>query len=436
MSDPFFLPVVLALLPAVAPPPEATRLTVARAVALAVESAPEVSIARAASSAAASSVLEASSPRRPQAYLLTTPGYSTGLPLSVAGEVPAAVGARVAMTLYDPFGRGDELAAAAQAAVAEGAVAAARVEAARRAAGACARLSADEARVAAASKGLEARETMASRVRALAREGRATDIDVERAALEAARSRQRLLAAESDRDLDRYELARLTGLPAGAIPAIVDDPADAIPDPDAGDTAERALARDPKLHALSQEADDLSRSARLLSQRFKPAVNAEARYAFVPRGFGYEKYYLNFQENVASIGVSVVLPVLTGGREAAQAAKARARVEQVEAERRLREDELSREARTAEARLERARLEVGIARRAVALGDAGVSQARALNREGRGGADSVEQGLLELSDAEDRLAAAEREDAEARLAVHVLRGDLLESLRLEPAPRP
>src|SRR5262249_51038985 len=156
------------------------------------------------------------------------------------------------------------------------------------------------------------------------------------------------------------------------------DPADAIPDPGAGDTADRALARDPKLRALSQESDALSRSARLLGQTFKPSVNAEARYAFVPKGFGYDKYYLNFQENVASVGASVVLPVLTGGRETAQAARARARVEQVEAERRLREDELSRDARTADARLERARLELGIARRAIALGDAGIAQARAL----------------------------------------------------------
>ena len=434
MSDAVLLPLVLAVLPAVAPPaPEATRLTVARAVALAVENAPEVAIARAEAAAASSAVTEASSPRRLQAYLLTTPGYSTGIPLSVAGEVPAAVGARVRMTLYNPFGRGDELAASADSAAAEGTLAAARVDAARRAAAACARLSADEARVSAASRGLEAREAIASRVRALGREGRATDVDVERAALEAARARQRLFAAESDRDLDRYELARLAGLPAGAIPAVVDDPSDAIPDPEAGDTAARAVVRDPRLRALFEESQDLSRSARLLAQTFKPSVDAEARYAFVPRGFGYDKYYLNFQENVASIGVSVVLPVLTGGRETAQAARARARVEQVEAERRLREDELAREAHEADARLERSRLEAGLARRAVALGDAGLTQARALAREGRGDADAVERGLLELSDAEEKLAVARREESEARLAVHVLRGHLLEALGVEPA---
>ena len=437
MNDVLLLPLLFAASTTLAPAaPEAARLTVGRAVALALDHAPEIAIARAGAEAASSAVLEASSPRRPQAYVLTTPGYSTGVPLSVAGEVPAAVGARVRVTLYDPFGRGDELAAGAEAAAAQGALAAAREDVARRAAAACARLSADEARVAAASRALEARETLASRARALAREGRLTDVDVERAALDSARARQRLFAAESDRDLDRYELARLTGLPAGSIPALADDASEAVPEPEGEDTASRALARDPRLSALALEADALSRSARLLSQTFKPAVNAEARYAYVPRGFGYDKYYLNFQENVASVGVSVVLPLLTGGREAAQAARARARSEQVEAERRLREEDLAREARTADARRERAGLEAGIARRAVSLAEAELAQARALAREGRGEADGVERRLLELSEAEDKLALALREQVETRLSVHALRGELLSALGLPAASAP
>ena len=51
------------------------------------------------------------------------------------------------------------------------------------------------------------------RAQALFDEGRTTEIDVERARLQAARAKQKLLNAESDRDLDGLELKRLIGWP-------------------------------------------------------------------------------------------------------------------------------------------------------------------------------------------------------------------------------
>jgi outer membrane protein TolC len=277
---------------------------------------------------------------------------------------------------------------------------------------------------------------MAQRERALAREGRRTELDVGRAALEEARARQRLFAAESDRDLDRYEFARLIGLPPGSAISLAEDPQESIEDPVPGDSVSLAVARDRQLRALTEQSDALSRSAKLLAQVFKPSINAEARYAFIPSGFGYDKYYLNFQENVASIGVSVVLPVLTGGRESARAAQSRARLEQVEAQRRLRESEVAQQARQAEARLASTGLEAGLARRAVGVAEEALSQAQALAREGRGEADGVDRAQLALSEAEQDRARALRDQAEARLRLLALRGELLSALGVEAAPSP
>jgi outer membrane protein TolC len=434
MSDVLLLTVLLAAsratAPAAAPPPspDGATLTVQRAVELALARAPEIAAARAAADEAAGAVRETESPRKPHFSVNSTPGYSTGLPLSVAGEVPSAAGARLSMTLYDPYSASDTLEARAGAAAAQGVVDQARADVARRTAAACARLSSDEARAASARRRVEAREAIARQEGALAREGRRTELDVERAGLEEARARQKLYAAESDRDLDRHELALLIGRPAGAALTISGDPAEAVPAPDADGTADRAIARDPKWKALGRQADALSRSAKLLAQTFKPSVNAEARYAYVPRGFGYDKYYLSFQENVASVGVSVVLPLLTGGREAAQQARSRARLEQVLAERSEREADLARASRQAEARLAQTSLETGIARRAAALGEEALSQARAVAREGRGEADGVERAQLALADAEDDLARARREEVEARLELLGLRGELLSTL--------
>ncbi len=415
---------------------DSPTLTVRRAVELALVRAPEIAVARAAADEADAGARMAASERKPQFSVNTTPGWSTGVPLSVAGEVPAALGARVRLTLYDPIERGEEFQAQAQSAAFAGALADARAEVARRTAAACAKLSADLSRVTSAGRRLLAREVMARRERALEREGRRTRLDVERASLEEARARQRLYAAESDRDLDRHELARLVGLPAGSPVSIVDDPGEAVPEPGPGDAVALSFSHDRQLRSLAEQAEALGRSARLLAQAFKPAVNAEARYAYIPRAFGYDKYYLNFQENVASLGVSVVLPVWTGGRDSARAAQSRARLEQVEAERRLRESELAQQAREAQVKLARVALEAGLARRAASLAEEALSQARALEREGRGEADGVERAQLALSEAEDDQAQSSRDQVDARLLLLALRGELLSAFGAETDPTP
>ena len=146
----------------------------------------------------------------------TTPGYSTGLPLAIAGEVPAAVGAAARMTLYDPNQRSDELQARASAAASGAAFSRIRTEIVRRTDRGLARGSpptrcAPRARAGA----LEARETIARQQRALLREGRVTQLDADRAALDEARGRQKLDAVLSDIDLDRHELGASRGPSSG-----------------------------------------------------------------------------------------------------------------------------------------------------------------------------------------------------------------------------
>lgn len=417
-----------------APAPEPRALTVREAVRLALERAPEVAVAQSAAQAAAAAAEEARSVRRPQLYLNSTPGYSVGLPLAVAGEVPSALGASVRMTLYDAGRWSEELQAGAQAAGAQAALEGARAEVVRRTVAACAKLRADVERAAGARRRVDARESIARREGALFREGRLTALDAERAALEEARARQKLDAVLSDLDLDRHEINRLVGWPAGTPVAVTDDPSGVVPPSPAGDVLAAARARDARLRGLALEAEALGRSARLLSRTFQPMVNAEARYAFVPKGFGYEKYYLSYKENVASVGVSLVLPILTGGRETARAAQARARLSHVEAERRVREEDLASDVRTTEAAAERSRLEAGLSRRGVALAQETLRQARALLREGRGEANAVEEAELALVEAEEDALRASREQIAARLKLLVLGGGLLPAFEAEAEP--
>src|SRR5260221_13980055 len=61
----------------------------------AAERAPRVAAARAAAREGAASARAGSPLLRPEASLSTTPGYSVGLPIAIAGEVPAVFGASV-----------------------------------------------------------------------------------------------------------------------------------------------------------------------------------------------------------------------------------------------------------------------------------------------------------------------------------------------------
>jgi outer membrane protein TolC len=425
--------VLAAAAAAAAPPPEARTLSVREAVRLALERAPEIAVAESSTREAEAAADEAASALRPRVALNTTPGYSVGLPLSLAGEVPSAFGARAGMTLYDVSLRGEALEARARVAETSATLTEARAEVVRRTVAACAKLQTDTDREAAARRRVEAREAMTRRARALLREGRVTDLDADKAALDEARARQKLDAVLSDLELDRFELARLVGLPPGTPLAVSEDPAEVLPEAAAGQALTAAIARDATLKSLSEQADALTRSARLLDQLFKPSVNAEVRYAFVPRSFGYDKYYLSFQENVASVGVSVVLPILTGGRESARAAQSRARLAHVEAERRVREGELASDLRSAEAAAGQAHLALSLSRRGAALAEESVRQARSLAREGRGTPDAVEQAELALVESQEEALAASREDVAARLRLLKLTGELLPAFQTEPS---
>jgi hypothetical protein len=95
---------------------------------------------------------------------------------------------------------------------------------------------------------------------------------------------------------------------------------------------------------------------------------------------------------------------------------------------------VSRQAREAEAQLARAGLESGLARRAVAIAEEGVSQARALAREGRGEVDGPDLAEIALAQAEEQMAQANRDQIDSRLRLLALRGALLEAFGAEAMP--
>src|SRR5262249_35943781 len=270
-------------------------------------------------------------------WVSTTPGYSTGLPVLVAGSVPAYFSIEVRQTIFDPTKKNDALEAQARAAGLEGALASGCSETVREAVTAYAKCWTDERRAEAARKGLSSSESELARTLALFDEGRRTELGVERARLQAARAKQKLLNAESDRDLDGLELKRLIGWPANAPLRLTSDTETLLSEVSTADNLAAVWASDPKLKALGQQAGIYDRSVRVSSKRW-PIIEAAMQYQRVPSY--YSKYYNSFNENDFSVGVSMRIPIWAGGRLDDTEARARASALRVEAEREARQSDL------------------------------------------------------------------------------------------------
>lgn len=411
--------------------PVLKAVTLRQAAELALAKAPELAVSRASAEEAAAAAELARDAFHPEAFVTTTPGYATGLPVAVAGRVPAIAGIEIHQTLYNPARRAEALQAGAQAAGLAGALENSRREALRSVVSAYARYWADEGLLDCARRRLTAQESLLRRVTALEREGRQTVLEVERAALKVARAKQKLLNSESDRDLDQLELRRWIGWSASQPVLLAEDPLSVVPEPAASDTFAAARAADPGLHALSLQRNAAERAARLQARAFAPVLEAEAQYSRLTRANRFDEFYAKFKADDFSVGVSVAVPLWTGNRRLAGASRARAHLAQVEGERQLRESNLETLARQAESELSLAGAERSLALRSQSVAQEALRQARLRAQEGRGEADDIEQSEMALADADEEVTKSALELVRARARLLTLRGEL--SAILAPA---
>ncbi len=399
-------------------------LTLKRAAELALAHAPETASARAAAAESASRARAAAAGFAPQAFATTTPGYSSGLPVAVAGRVPAVFGVELHQTLYDPARRAEALEAQAGAEGLAGASVLSSSSTARALLLSYSRNWEGRRRIENARRDLEAREMILRRVMALAREGRKTDLEVEQAGLEVARAKQTLGDRQAEQDLDRMELAWLIGSPRSEMLEIAEDPLAALPEPARSDNLAAARAADPQLAALDRQTDVLERAAYLQKHAWLPIVQAEGQYMRLSNYNNFDQYFVKFKSNDWAIGVSVAVPLWTSGRLGHGQAAAQSRLEKTRADRRARERDLELAIRRAEADLAHAQGELRLATRALALARDALRVAQALAGEGRGEPDAVERGEIAAAKAEDDLGQASQGLAAARAKLLELRGEL------------
>ena len=394
-------------------PASPTGLTLRAALEMALARSPEVAVARADADIAGASERVAHSRSLPEVTVGTTPGYASGLPVMVAGQVPSLFNFAIRQSIYEPSLRVETLGARAESAEKLSSFERASAESARAVALAWGRVAADAALLAGARRMLEAQEVIGRRAASLAAEGRVTRLEADAAALEIARAKQRLL----DRTFAR-ELLVIAGFGG-------EDLAAGLPVPPPSGNLDAARAGDPETRALEREVEALRQGAQARSRLVQPSVIAEAQYLRLPRYNHYADYFNRFKENDYSIAVAITVPVWTGGRTGGLAAEARARADRAEAALQVRNKDLELAVRRAEADLARADAAGGVARSAEAVARERARIASALAAEGRGEANAAELADIELARAQEEVASAAQGVLAARVMLLGLRGELV-----------
>ncbi|MEO8433202.1 MAG: TolC family protein [Acidobacteriota bacterium] len=423
-SIPLALVLLMARHAAAGQEPAPRAVTLKAAVEAALARSPEAAVSRAEADEAAASARLAEAGFHPEAFARTTPGYSTGLPVLVAGQVPAIFGVAVRSALYDPSRRVSALAAGAAAAGREAAAQRVAEQTARAVVLAYGRNWANAALLEAARRSVEAREAISRRVIALRSEGRATDLQVQGAGLEVARAKQRLLDRTVQTDLDRFELRRLLDWPAEEPLVLAEDPLAAFPEPGTDGTLAAARVRDFEAKAIDKEIEALTRAAQIQGRFFQPVVQAEAQYLRLSSYNNFDQYFVKFRPDDFAVGVSISVPLWTGGRSAEASAAARARLARAEGLRRARGGEIELEVLRSQGESARAAARLAVASSARGYAQERLRVARAVAAEGRGEPDDADLAEAALSLAREDEAAAAQGVLAARVALAALRGNL------------
>ena len=413
--------VVAAVAAAQAPAPQ---LTLRDAAEMALAHAPEVAAARAAADESAASARLAGDASHPQVWLTSALGWARGLPMAVGGSVPAALAVSCRTTLYDRSSRIESLQREAASSDAAGRGERARLDVLREVLVAYARCWADDALVAAGRERQRARTAMLERAQERQAAGRSTEFDVEQARLTLARARLHALDLDTDREFDRLDLSRLTGVPPDRLSFPARDPLAALPELPDGDTVEAAQAADPELRASARSIKLLDEAAGMATGGAAPVIQAEAQYARLSRMNEFDSYYSRFQINDWSVGVVVALPLWGGGRGPDLAARTAAGLARRQNERRTRADALAIKVQRAAWNAERARAATQLGREAVAAAEEGVRLARARAAEGRGDEDAVDTRAIALAEAREEMARTLLARFVARVERLALCGDL------------
>jgi outer membrane protein len=153
-------------------------------------------------------------------------------------------------------------------------------------------------------------------------------------------------------------------------------------------------------------------------------VQAEGQYMRLSNYNNFDQYFVKFKSNDWAVGISVAVPLWTGGRLGHGQAAADARLDRVRADRCARERDLELSVRRAEADLSRAEAEFQLASRALAIARDALRVEQALSNEGRGEPEGADRAEIAAAKAEEDRSEVGPGLLAARAKLPELRGEL------------
>ena len=405
-------------------------VTLREAVDLALKQSPELALARLDETRAVDSIRVAHDPFDPKIAVGTGLAYSSGLPMSIEGATPSIFQAQATKFVFNRQQTHLVAEARENARGASIGSAAKREEVALRTA--LAYLEAERAARLTDLLGKEAEsaERVSQTVHLRVSEGRELPIEDKKAALELARVRQRLQAAESDRANAERSLATLLGMDSDEPVRVTVEDRGPVKLPDSEDAcAQAAVSSSKELRRLESALTAKGFEVNAQKAARLPRVDLVAQYALLAKYNNYQDFFNKFQRHNGQVGVSIQLPLFAGPAVDALVSQAvgdvaRLRLEMQAARNRIMSDtrRLYQEAKQAETGREVARLDLDVTREQLSLLLAQLDEGRASLREVEQGRLAEDEKWLAFIDANYNLETA-------RLNLLHQTGDLLAALR-------
>ncbi len=259
-------------------------------------------------------------------------GYSYGFPLALEGQAPSLFNITTQSALLNP-----SLHDFAQAAKAESAVASfnnkdQRNQVIQDAALSYAELAKWEQRLLKLKDSEAAAVKMQTAVAERVKAGIDNELDGTRARLSEARIRLRIAEAQGAADVLREHLSKLTGLPALGIQTDADS-IPATPAPPPTEQPAKEAAATPSIEAAMEHARAQYLRAQGEHKALWPSIDFAAQYALLSKFNNFQNYYIpsqpcavaglnvlcttsNFQQNNATVGVSIRFPLFNASQRA------------------------------------------------------------------------------------------------------------------------
>jgi outer membrane protein TolC len=311
------------------------QLTFQHAIQLAAKHSPNVGIAVADQIKAEQAYRETHNQYLPNLVVGSGLGWSYGFPLSLEGAAPALFNVNYQSTFYNP-----SLRDFSKSAKLEWSSAAKNTDDQRKEAildTAVTYLQLDK--VTSELKVLRDQESDVNKLSEIVaqrvQQGLASQVDLTRSKLVAARVHMRIAETEGNADLLRTHLSQLTGLPADSIETATES-IPKLPEIDQqADLTAKALDNSVSLKMANDHAQAQQFRAKGEWKALYPSFDLVGQYALLSRFNNYQDFFLKFQRNNTTLGMAIRFPVLNFAQRAhaaqaeAEADKAKKQVETV-----------------------------------------------------------------------------------------------------------